>query len=73
MLQLHDELVYEVRSDDGRPPAASVRVVRECMERRFASELKVPLIVNVTCGERFGTMAPLSAGDDVARDEVLRV
>ena len=42
-------------------------------ERAFDAELNVPLVVNVTFGDRFGSMTPLSAEDDVARDEVLRV
>ena len=51
VLQLHDELIYEVRRSDV-PRVAGI--VKECMEG--ALQLRVPLEVKIKVGERWGKM-----------------
>lgn len=51
---MHDELVYEVRSD--LLPEMR-KVVRRCMEG--AVKLQVPLRVNLKEGANWGQMAPV--------------
>lgn len=54
LAQVHDELVYEVRSD--LLPEMR-KVVRRCMEG--AVKLQVPLRVNLKEGANWGQMAPV--------------
>lgn len=51
ILQLHDELLYEVNSSDLRQVA---RIVKESMEHAF--ELRVPLPVKVRTGTAWGNL-----------------
>lgn len=51
VLQIHDELVYEVREELVRP---AVELVRRCMEG--AVRLKVPLRVKVHVGRSWGEL-----------------
>lgn len=69
VLQVHDELVYEVRKD--LLPAVC-RVVKECMEG--AVSLRVPLQVKLSSGPSWGKLAVLSADafDESARQPVAR-
>ncbi|NTV44281.1 MAG: hypothetical protein HGA67_01120 [Candidatus Yonathbacteria bacterium] len=55
LLQVHDELVFEVK--EGSEENA-VRVVRHAMET--AADLPVPLMVNVSKGKRWGSMERIS-------------
>ena len=52
LLQIHDELVYEVRED--LVPAV-IRVVKRCMEK--AVTLKVPLRVNIKQGANWAQLS----------------
>jgi DNA polymerase I-like protein with 3'-5' exonuclease and polymerase domains len=64
LLQIHDELIFEVPLAAGREPAqvlqGFVALLREQMERLLAEKfcLSVPLIVNVQIGENWGEMKP---------------
>lgn len=51
--QLHDELIFEVDTSEVAVQDA-VQVVKKVMEG--AVELRVPLVVNVKAGERWGSM-----------------
>lgn len=54
LLQVHDELVFEVRQRD---VAAVAALVRECMEG--AVQLAVPLRVKLSTGPSWGSLVPL--------------
>jgi DNA polymerase-1 len=58
LLQVHDELLFEVPRDEVPQLAA---VVRETMER--ALPLDVPLIVDVKVGDDWESMTPLTRAD----------
>ncbi len=55
LLQVHDELVYEVREEEA---VEAARSLREIMESVWKDE--VPLIVNVAMGKTWGSMEGLS-------------
>jgi DNA polymerase I-like protein with 3'-5' exonuclease and polymerase domains len=57
LLQVHDELIFEVDAD----PVAlnrAARYIQEKMESALALDL--PLPVRLSCGPRFGSLAPMS-------------
>ena len=54
VFQVHDELVYEVRTQD--VPVVA-RIIKECMEN--AVLLTVPLEVKLTVGSNWGEMVSL--------------
>jgi DNA polymerase-1 len=51
VLQIHDELVYETPTED---VARVCRIIKESMENTVT--LRVPLIVRLKCGTRWGTL-----------------
>ena len=54
LLQIHDELVFEVPEDRVRETAAFVKA---CMEARPFEEFDVPILAEDTAGERFGAVS----------------
>ena len=56
LLQIHDELVFEIPSD--RLDEAAV-FIKECMEAQPFPEFNVPIIAESSVGERFGEMREL--------------
>ena len=56
LLQLHDELLFEVPAAE---LAATARVVRRVMEE--VVQLAAPLVVELSSGENWGEMSPLGA------------
>ncbi len=64
--QVHDELVFEVRTQDV-PRVA--RIVKECMEG--AVVLNVPLSVKLSTGVTWGSLAPLTLIDTSVSDSNL--
>lgn len=56
LLQIHDELVFEVPEDK---LDEAVRFVRECMEQQPYPEFDVPIVAEASAGPRFGKMAEL--------------
>jgi DNA polymerase-1 len=63
LLSVHDELLFEVPSDEVEPLAA---LVRETMEA--ALPLSVPLVVDVKVGDDWESMTPLTREDAVAAE-----
>lgn len=59
ILQVHDELIFEVKASE---LAATARLVRDSMEN--AAELRVPLQVSLNYGRDWYHMQPWNAGDD---------
>ena len=51
LLQIHDELVYEVPDNDDVISEALVEVKR-CMENPF--RLRVPIVVEMDCADNWG-------------------
>jgi hypothetical protein len=67
LLQVHDELVFEVRQRD---VAAVAALVRECMEG--AVLLAVPLRVKLSAGPSWGSLTPLAeTGHSGDREQVV--
>mmetsp|Transcript_27601 Transcript_27601/g.27825 ORF Transcript_27601/g.27825 Transcript_27601/m.27825 type:complete len:182 (+) Transcript_27601:1251-1796(+) len=61
ILQIHDELVYEVDITRGQHSLLHfVNLLKTCMEQQVvhALELKIPLMVKVQTGEKWGEMQP---------------
>ena len=56
LLQIHDELVFEVPEDRVRE---AVAFIRECMEAKPFPELDVPLVAEAAVGPDFGHMKDL--------------
>jgi DNA polymerase-1 len=63
LLTVHDELLFEVPSEDVEPLAA---LVRETMEG--ALPLAVPLVVDVKVGDNWESMTPLTREDAIAAE-----
>jgi DNA polymerase-1 len=59
LLQIHDELVFEVPEDRVRETAAFVKA---CMEARPFEEFDVPILAEDTAGERFGELREITKG-----------
>jgi len=55
LLQVHDELLLEVRSDVAEEAAQAIRTI---MERVY--QLDVPLVVDVKIGDSWSVMEPLA-------------
>lgn len=51
VLQIHDELVFEVPEDKMREAAVFIKA---CMEERHFEEFDVPILAEAAAGERFG-------------------
>jgi DNA polymerase-1 len=56
VLQIHDELVFEVPEDRVREAAA---FARDCMEERPFKEFDVPIVAEAAAGARFGELKEL--------------
>jgi len=56
LLQVHDELLYEIRDD--RHTESKIQIIKEAMERAVDAKLLngVPLRVNVATGKKWGTL-----------------
>lgn len=62
LMQIHDELVYEICVSVDRPDediAQFVNTLKDCMESKVAKKFHftVPLLVNVSIGEDWGNLA----------------
>ncbi|XP_050671153.1 DNA polymerase nu-like [Leptidea sinapis] len=57
VLQIHDELVWEVRADHLQTAAGIIKSTMEQCGRQFGME--VPLPVSLRCGDTWGDMEPL--------------
>ena len=57
VLQIHDELVFEVPEDKVREAAAFVKA---CMEERPFEEFDVPIAAEAAAGERFGELKEIT-------------
>lgn len=53
ILQIHDELVFEVPENK---VSKAIRFVKECMEQRPFEDFDVPIIAEAEAGETFGTL-----------------
>ena len=56
LLQIHDELVFEVPADRVREGAAFVKA---CMEERPFDKFDLPIAADAACGPNFGDMTEL--------------
>jgi len=54
LIQVHDELIFEVREDLARQLAPEIVSIMTGVK-----ELSVPVAVNVSLGRRWGSMKPL--------------
>ena len=59
MLQIHDELIFEVPKDKVNE---AVNFVKECMEQQPFEGFDVPIIAEAAAGETFGTLSELENG-----------
>lgn len=66
VLQIHDELVFEVPEDRVREAAAFVKA---CMEARPFKEFDVPILAEAAAGERFGELKELEANETLKTNE----
>ena len=57
VLQIHDELVFEVPEDRVREAAAFIKA---CMEARPFEEFDVPILAEAAAGERFGELREIT-------------
>ena len=58
LLQIHDELVFEVPADKVNDAA---RFIRACMEARPFPEFDVPIIAEASSGTDFGSLREMEA------------
>lgn len=56
LLQIHDELVFELPADK---VAEAVPFIRSCMEARPFPEFDVPIVAEAACGPTFGDLAEM--------------
>jgi DNA polymerase-1 len=56
LLQIHDELVFEVPEDKVND---AVRFIKECMEAKPFPEFDVPIVAEASVGRNFGEMKEL--------------
>lgn len=59
LLQIHDELIFEVPKDKVNE---AVNFVKECMEQQPFEGFDVPIIAEAAAGETFGTLSELENG-----------
>ena len=59
LLQIHDELIFEVPKDKVN---GAVNFVKECMEQQPFEGFDVPIIAEAAAGETFGTLSELENG-----------
>ncbi len=59
LLQVHDELIFEVPEDKVNE---AVNFVKECMEQQPFEDFDVPIIAEAAAGETFGTLSELENG-----------
>ena len=57
VLQIHDELVFEVPEDRVREAASFIKA---CMEARPFEEFDVPIVAEAAAGERFGELKEIT-------------
>lgn len=55
LVQLHDELVYEVKSDQ---VDVLVNVIKKVVAKSGGLKLNVPTPVNISLGQSFGALEP---------------
>lgn len=60
LLQIHDELVFELPADKVDEAAA---MIRACMEAQPFPEFDVPVIAEASFGPNFGEMAEMERGE----------
>ena len=58
LLQIHDELVFEIPEDK---IAEAVKFIKSCMEERPFDAFPIPIIAEAAAGHRFGEMRELEA------------
>lgn len=58
LLQIHDELVFELPADKVEEAAA---LIRDCMEARPFPEFDVPIVAEAAAGPSFGDLAEMEA------------
>jgi DNA polymerase-1 len=66
VLQIHDELVFEVPEDKVREAAVFIKA---CMEERPFEEFDVPILAEAAAGERFGELKELEANETSKTNE----
>ena len=58
LLQIHDELVFELPADKVEEAAA---LIRDCMEAQPFPEFDVPIVAEAAAGPSFGELAEMEA------------
>ncbi len=66
VLQIHDELVFEVPEDRVREAAVFIKA---CMEERPFEEFDVPIVAEAAAGERFGELKEIEANETLKTNE----
>jgi DNA polymerase-1 len=66
VLQIHDELVFELPEDRVREAAVFIKA---CMEERPFEEFDVPIVAEAAAGERFGELKEIEANETLKTNE----
>ena len=61
LLQIHDELVFEIPENEVKN---AVIFIKKCMETRPFDEFSVPIVAEASVGTRFGEMEELEGFDE---------
>jgi DNA polymerase-1 len=61
LLQIHDELVFEVPENEVKN---AVIFIKKCMETRPFNEFIVPIVAEASVGQRFGELTELEVADE---------
>jgi len=61
LLQIHDELVFEVPENEVKKAAT---FIKKCMETRPFDEFLIPIVAEAAAGHRFGKLKELDGIDE---------